>query len=135
MQLTPNSEKKLKGVHPDLVKVVRRAAQLITQDDLGFIITCGPRTIAEQRVLFAKKATKTMKSRHIPGQDGTAKAIDFAVWIGNPKNVKWDWPLYVNMSKVFKQAAKDVRVPIEWGGDWKTFRDGPHVQLPHTLYP
>jgi len=28
-----------------------------------------------------------------------------------------------------------VKVPIEWGGDWKTFKDGPHFQLPHAKYP
>ncbi|WP_049613866.1 M15 family metallopeptidase, partial [Yersinia pekkanenii] len=30
---------------------------------------------------------------------------------------------------------KDVGVPIEWGGDWKTLKDGPHFQLPHKEYP
>ncbi|MBB8438449.1 M15 family metallopeptidase, partial [Escherichia coli] len=23
----------------------------------------------------------------------------------------------------------------EWGGDWKTLKDGPHFQLPHGVYP
>ncbi|EGY9805794.1 M15 family metallopeptidase, partial [Escherichia coli] len=23
----------------------------------------------------------------------------------------------------------------EWGGDWKTLKDGPHFQLPHGAYP
>jgi peptidoglycan L-alanyl-D-glutamate endopeptidase CwlK len=34
-----------------------------------------------------------------------------------------------------KQAAKDVNVPIEWGGDWSAFKDGPHFQLPWVKYP
>ena len=28
-----------------------------------------------------------------------------------------------------------VGVPIEWGGDWRTFKDGPHFQLPWGKYP
>ena len=34
-----------------------------------------------------------------------------------------------------KQAAKDVNVPIEWGGNWTKFKDGPHFQLPWEQYP
>jgi len=26
-------------------------------------------------------------------------------------------------------------VPITWGGDWKSFKDGPHWELPHAKYP
>jgi len=28
-----------------------------------------------------------------------------------------------------------LRIPIEWGGDWKSFPDGPHYQLPRKEYP
>jgi peptidoglycan L-alanyl-D-glutamate endopeptidase CwlK len=133
MIINPASEKKLKGVHPDLIKVVRRAAELHTDPDVGFVITCGVRTIEEQRVLFAKRATRTMNSRHIPGKDGMSKAVDFAVTLNG--QVKWDWPLYAKLAKIVKQAAKDVKVPIEWGGDWTSFKDGPHFQLPHAQYP
>ncbi|WP_139238526.1 M15 family metallopeptidase, partial [Yersinia ruckeri] len=42
---------------------------------------------------------------------------------------------YEQIAAAFKQAAKDVGVPIEWGGDWKTLKDGPHFQLPHKDYP
>jgi peptidoglycan L-alanyl-D-glutamate endopeptidase CwlK len=49
--------------------------------------------------------------------------------------LRWDWPPFTAFAKVMKQAAKDVKIPIEWGGDWRTFRDGPHYQLPHRQYP
>jgi peptidoglycan L-alanyl-D-glutamate endopeptidase CwlK len=29
-----------------------------------------------------------------------------------------------------KQAAYELNIKIEWGGDWKSFKDGPHFQLP-----
>lgn len=133
MKLRPADELKLRGVHPDLIRVVRRAAELVGTEKNQFIITCGVRTMAEQIVLKAKGASQTLKSRHIPGKDGLSKAIDFAATIGG--KVKWDWPLYAAISKVFKQAAKDVGVPIEWGGDWVSFKDGPHIQLPSKKYP
>jgi peptidoglycan L-alanyl-D-glutamate endopeptidase CwlK len=34
-----------------------------------------------------------------------------------------------------KRAAQEVGVPVEWGGDWKSFKDGPHWQLPFKEYP
>ena len=32
-------------------------------------------------------------------------------------------------------AAANLGTPIEWGGDWVSFKDGPHWQLPHAEYP
>jgi peptidoglycan L-alanyl-D-glutamate endopeptidase CwlK len=34
-----------------------------------------------------------------------------------------------------KQAAKQLDIPIEWGGDWKSFKDTPHIQLSAKKYP
>jgi peptidoglycan L-alanyl-D-glutamate endopeptidase CwlK len=133
MKLSPSSEAKLKGVHPSLVKVVRRAAADWKDTELTWIITCGPRTVAEQKLLVAKGASKTMNSRHIPGKDGYSKAVDFAAVLNG--KLKWDWPLYAKIATAMKAAASKEMVPLEWGGDWKSFRDGPHLQLPKTLYP
>lgn len=133
MIINPTSEGKLKGVHPDLVRVVRRVAKDWPDPDTGWIITCGRRTLEEQKVLFAKGATRTMKSRHIPGPDGYAKAVDFACTIAG--KIRWDWPLYGKLAKLVKAAAKAEKVPIEWGGDWTSFVDGPHFQLPRSTYP
>ena len=125
MKLNDRSERALNGVHPDLVKVVRRAAAITKSD---FIVTEGLRTVARQKQLLAAGASKTMKSRHITGH-----AVDVAMMVGG--KVRWDWPLYAAFSKTMKQAAKDVGVSIEWGGDWKSFKDGPHYQLPWSKYP
>ncbi|WP_084494694.1 M15 family metallopeptidase [Alkanindiges illinoisensis] len=32
------------------------------------------------------------------------------------------------------EAAKELNIPLEWGGDWKNFKDGPHYQLPWKQY-
>ena len=130
MKLNASSELRLKGVHPDLVKVVRRAAEITGTD---FIVTCGRRTIEQQRALKAAGATRTLNSRHIPGKNGFAHAVDLAALFEG--KVRWDWPLYSKLAKAMKQAAKELKVPLEWGGDWKTFKDGPHFQLPWATYP
>jgi peptidoglycan L-alanyl-D-glutamate endopeptidase CwlK len=125
------SEQKLRMVHPDLVKVTKRALQLAP---VPFIITCGPRTVAEQKILVAKGASKTMRSRHLPGKsNGLSHAVDIAFMIN--KELRWDWPLFHKAAAAFKQASRELKIPIEWGGDWTKFRDGPHFQLPWKDYP
>ena len=128
MKLNTASIAKLKGVHPDLVRVVLRCAEDWKDADTGFIVTCGVRTLAEQKVLVAKGASKTLRSRHLTGH-----AVDLAATIGG--NVRWDWPLYDNLAKRMKAAAKAEKVTVEWGGDWTSFKDGPHYQLPWASYP
>ena len=124
-QLGAKSKAKLTGVHPDLVKVVNRAIQIT---DIDFTVLEGLRTVERQRQLVKAGASKTMNSRHITGH-----AVDLAPLLNGA--VSWDWPLYHKLAKHVKQAAKDVGVTIEWGGGWRTFKDGPHWQLPFGKYP
>lgn len=133
MLLSKSSEAKLKGVHPDLVRVVLRCAKDWKDKQFTFGITCGVRTLEEQKVLVKKGASKTLKSRHIPAKNGYSHAIDVVAFIDG--KVRWDWPLYDKISKAMKAAAKAEKVPVEWGGDWVSFRDGPHYQLPWASYP
>jgi peptidoglycan L-alanyl-D-glutamate endopeptidase CwlK len=101
---------------------------------VDFTILEGRRSIQRQRQLFSAGATRTMKSRHLPHPiDGLSRAVDAAPFIGG--QVRWDWPLYYDLADVIKEAAALESVPIEWGGDWRTFKDGPHWQLPWIEYP
>lgn len=133
MELSKTSVSRLKGVHPDLVRVVMRCANDWKDNQFTFGITCGIRTLEEQKILVKKGASKTLKSRHIPTPDGYGHAVDVVAYIDGA--VRWDWPLYDKISKAMKAAAKAEKVPIEWGGDWTSFKDGPHYQLPWDSYP
>jgi peptidoglycan L-alanyl-D-glutamate endopeptidase CwlK len=128
--LSQKSLTKLDGAHPDLVRVIKRAAALSSID---FTVLEVLRTPARQKELVRTGASKTMNSRHLPGADGKSRAIDIAPLDGG--QVSWAWPVYHKLAPIIKQAAKDEGVPIEWGGDWRTFKDGPHWQLPWSAYP
>lgn len=128
-KLGSSSREKLQGVHPDLVKVVKRAIELTEVD---FRVLEGKRTVARQRQLVKAGASQTMNSRHIP-KNGVAHAVDLGALVEG--KIRWDWPLYYKIADAVKQAAKELKVPIEWGGDWKKFKDGPHWQLPWKQYP
>jgi peptidoglycan L-alanyl-D-glutamate endopeptidase CwlK len=133
MELNTSSKAKLKGVHPDLVRVVNRCAKDWADKQFTFGLTCGVRTLEEQKVLVKKGASKTLKSRHIPAPNGYSHAVDVVAFIDG--KIRWDWPLYDKIAKAMKAAAKSEKVPIEWGGDWVSFKDGPHFQLPWDSYP
>jgi peptidoglycan L-alanyl-D-glutamate endopeptidase CwlK len=124
---------RLKGVHPDLVRVVLRCAADWADPATGFIVTCGVRTLEEQKILKAKGASKTLRSRHLKAANGFSHAVDLACTIKG--QVRWDWPLYNRLAVRMKAAAKKEGVLIEAGADWPKFRDGPHFQLPWAQYP
>lgn len=119
-RLGATSLARLKGVHPDLVKVVHRAIELTKQD---FTVLEGLRTKERQKQLVAKGASKTMNSYHITGH-----AVDIAPIVNG--QVSWDWKYYYPLRDAMKAAAKELGVKVEWGGDWKSFKDGPHWQIP-----
>ena len=150
--LGATSRDRLKGVHPDLVRVVERAIRVTPVD---FTVLEGLRTKARQAQLVKAGASKTMDSRHITGH-----AVDLGAWIGGA--VRWDGPLYYSLAAAMQRAARELNIPIVWGGVWdrrlnelpddieaavaasvrrrkdagrSAFIDGPHFELQKAAYP
>lgn len=124
-ELSKRSIKNLNGVHKHLVAVVHLAIKITEVD---FVVTEGLRTRERQADLVRSGASQTMNSRHLTGH-----AVDLAPLIEG--EVRWDWPPFYDIAAAMKQAAAELEVPITWGGDWETFRDGPHFQLSWDEYP
>jgi peptidoglycan L-alanyl-D-glutamate endopeptidase CwlK len=129
--LLVRDRERLAGVHPDLVRVVERARAAVP-----FIVTEGLRTPERQAALVEAGASRTLKSRHLTGH-----AVDLAYWLddgdGTPEagEIRWDWPLYSQIAAAMKAAARAEGVKLVWGGDWQSFRDGPHFELDRKAYP
>ncbi len=117
--LNDKSEQKLVGVNEKLVKIARRASEIC---EVNFIVTEGMRSIERQKELVAKGFSKTMLSKHLVG-----RAVDVAPVING--EVRWDWPPFHVIAKAMKQAASEFNIKIVWGGDWRSFKDGPHFEL------
>lgn len=140
-QLSVKDITRLSGVHPDLVKVIELAA---TRSGLLFVVTEGVRTQARQKELFEAGKSKTMRSRHVPESNACrlSCAVDLAVWddkdadkVVDADEISWKFPQYQALAQVVKDAAASLCIAIEWGGDWPSFKDGPHFQLPWSEYP
>ncbi|QDI18319.1 M15 family metallopeptidase [Serratia marcescens] len=119
------SKKNLQGVNPALIAVARRALELSPVD---FGITEGLRTMERQREMVRTGKSQTLKSRHLTGH-----AVDVVAYLGT--NISWEWKYYEQIAAAFKQAGKELGTVIEWGGDWKTLKDGPHFQLSVKDFP
>lgn len=102
------SLQRLEGVKPELVEVTHTALQLSRID---FGVTCGLRTIQEQRELVARGASQTMNSKHITGD-----AVDVVAYIGS--RISWELNLYDDIADAFKAAALEHDVKIRWGAAW-----------------
>lgn len=128
----------LKGVHPKLVQVVKRAILLTPQD---FTVIEGVRTPERQRELYAQGRTKpgkvvtwTLKSNHfIVPRTGFGHAVDLC-----PFPIDWtSTRKFDQIARAMFQAADELNVPIRWGADWdrdgkwreRGESDSPHFEL------
>lgn len=123
-KLTDTDLARLKGVDESLVKVIKEAAKTAKTP---FRVLEGLRTAAKQAEYFKKGTSKLdgvkKKSKHQLG-----KAVDIVPLInGKPEFRSWS-PFYP-MAENVKAAAKRLGVKVTWGGDWKSFPDGPHFEV------
>lgn len=118
-KLSQASLKTMEGVNPELVKVVKRAIEITEVD---FKVGEGLRTIERQKMLVKEGKSKTLNSRHLTGH-----AVD--LWALKDGKVSWDKELYYKIAKAMKESAEELGVDIRWGGDFKSFFDGPHFEL------
>lgn len=130
MALSVTSQHRLSGVHPDLVAVVMAASDAYERlyPDCNVEVSEGLRTPERQAQLVKAGASQTQNSRHLTGH-----AVDLYIAIDG--KARWDWPLFDRLAAVVKAEAEKAGVMLEWGGDWKTLKDGPHFQLSRTWYP
>lgn len=118
-KFSERSKAKLKTVDIRLQNLMDMA---IKESPYDFSITEGIRTLKRQKELVAQGKSKTLKSYHLTG-----KAVDIAVWVDG--KVTWDFKYYKEVADCVKEVARKLGYVITWGGDWKTFKDGPHFQI------
>ena len=127
------SLKNLAGIHPDLRRALDRA---LKDSPIDFVVIEGLRTVARQKQLVAAGASTTMNSRHITGH-----AVDICPLLDIDKDGKieteemFSWPLMAKLNAHIAAAAAAEKVPLTWGGLWKSFPDAPHYELPRNKYP
>ncbi len=135
-KFSQRSVNNLKDIHPELIKVLTEA---IKNSPVDFTITCGVRTTKEQQKLYAQgrtlpgpkvtnaDGTKT-KSNHQVKADGYGYAVDLYPYYNGKVQVDDDKNLKI-IAEHIKTIARKLEIKVEWGGDWKNFKDYPHFEL------
>lgn len=118
-KFSERSKEKLKTVDIRLQNLMNMA---IKNSPYDFGITEGIRTLKRQKELVAQGKSKTLKSYHLVG-----KAVDIKIYVNG--EITWDFKYYKEVANHIKEVAKKLGYVITWGGDWKTFKDGPHFQI------
>ncbi len=139
----PASETRLKGLHPDLVRVLRRALQL---SEIDFTIIEAVRTDEQCFINFGKGRTaqqcraggcppsyarpndnkvtwltKALSSNHRKKADGFGYAVDLYPYPVNQvlgKKPKEYEPLFDKIAKAVLAAAKELKINVRWGANW-----------------
>lgn len=118
-KLSERSLAKMQGVHPALQGLMKAA---IIDSPYDFGISEGLRTPETQRILFDAGKSKTLNSKHLKGM-----AVDIVVLVDG--KAAWDFEYYKTVAAHIKKTATRLNMDIVWGGDWKSFLDGPHFEL------
>ena len=138
--LGQRSLSRLEGVHPDLVRVVKRAAEIAAPIN-DFKVLEGVRTPARQKELYAQGRTKpgpkvtwTLNSNHfVNAVTGYGHAVDLA-----PYPIDWgNISRFDRLATIMFAAADKEGVRIRWGADWdmdgnpreRGESDSPHFEL------
>jgi peptidoglycan L-alanyl-D-glutamate endopeptidase CwlK len=125
-KLSKRSYERLNGIDAILIAIVTESIKE-SPFDFGIPRSGGLRTAEEQYILFKDGKSKCdgfkKKSYHQSG-----KAFDIFAYVDG--SASWDKEHLTAIARHIQKIAKDqFNVDLEWGGDWKSFRDMPHFQI------
>ena len=123
-KLGKKSLSNLKGVHPDLVKVVKRAIELTECD---FTVTEGLRTKATQALYVKQGKSQTMNSKHLDGL-----AVDLAAWVNG--TINWNFDYYFKIADAVRKASIELGMKVKWGGAWRYLNDYDSSRKAYAAY-
>lgn len=141
-KLSKRSLTNLQGVNTNLVKVVQRAIEITKQD---FMVTEGLRSREQCCINYGKGRTvQQCVQKDVPAKYAQPN-ISKVTWLNNPfaskhtqgravdlvpYPVDWnDLAKFRLIAEAMKQAAKELNVSINWGGDWQKTKDYPHFEV------
>jgi hypothetical protein len=128
------SEQRLGQLHPIVAVRARSMLDLCAHAGLALLVTQGLRTWAEQDALYAKGRTIPPKGAIVTKARGGQSFHNFGlafdiVVLDAVGKADWDTshPGWAKAAQIGKSAG------LEWGGDWKSFKDLPHFQYTGDL--
>lgn len=125
------NEQRLSGMYPALAVRARSMVELCAHGGIAILITQGLRTWEEQDALYAKGRTlaplgkQYIVTKAKGGQSFHNFGLAFDIVVLDSVG-KADWDVAHPSWKRSAEIGKSLG--LEWGGDWKSFKDLPHFQ-------
>ncbi len=125
------NKERLGELHPLLATRGRAMIDVCAHHGVSLLVTQGLRTWAEQDALYAKGRTepplgdKYFVTKAKGGQSFHNFGLAFDIVVLDAIG-KFDWDVEHPGWTVAAEAGKSVG--LQWGGDWKGFRDRPHFE-------
>jgi peptidoglycan L-alanyl-D-glutamate endopeptidase CwlK len=132
-KLSKTSRERLIGIKPILIEIIEDAIKT-SPIDFGIPQDGGLRTAHRQNAMYAQGRTDKSKpiitnadgfkklSRHQSGE-----AFDIYAYVDG--KASWDIGHLTAIARHLQSVAKSKGVELEWGGDFKSIKDLPHLQL------
>ncbi len=112
-----------KGLNPEFDAKLQLFEKKLAANGIKVVLTCGYRSTEEQNHLYAigrtKPGKKVTNARGGSSWHNYGLAGDYAFVING--KVTWNGP-WATFGKIARECG------LEWGGDFKTILDRPHVQ-------
>lgn len=132
-KLSATSRKRLEGIKPILITIIEDAITT-SPIDFGIPQDGGLRTANRQNAMYAQGRTDLSKPK-ITNADGyknisrhqSGEAFDIYAYVNG--KASWDIGHLTAIAHHILKVAANYRVQLEWGGDWKSFKDYPHFQI------
>lgn len=126
----------IKALHPDLQKKYAQLIELCSKKGIKIGVAECLRTKAEQDTLYAKgrtapgKIVTNAKGSSYSSMHQWGVAFDFYLKMDIDGDGQISDDVYNNTKKTFNQVGALAKsIGLEWGGDWKSIKDLPHIQL------
>jgi peptidoglycan L-alanyl-D-glutamate endopeptidase CwlK len=126
-EFDPRSERNIRSLRLDAQPFARRSLAAVRAAGLDARVISGTRTYPEQAALFRQGRNGNPGPRVTNARAGESwhnfgLAWDIGIFRGGD---------YLTDGPQYDEAAKYGRIAgVEWGGDWKSFKDKPHYQTP-----
>src|SRR5690625_1100796 len=119
--------KRIGNVHPIIKQGAEEIIRRAYKEGIYVLFSDGYRSNAEQNKLYAQGRTTSgnIVTNARGGQSLHNYGLAIDMFITNKAGTSATWPV----AKLRKVAQIAKGLGFEWGGDWKTFKDNPHLQM------
>lgn len=139
-QVLNKSAARLSGLHPAVLAAATALIERSYACGVPILITQGLRTMAEQNALYAQGRTRpgaiVTNARGGESYHNYGLAVDFALLLPDGSSVSWDMARDGDQDGTpdWREVVQQAKaIGFEWGGDWTSFKDYPHLQMSFGL--